>query len=107
MKHQAKNILGGEVQCFCLDTRYWKPILLKLKDAGLKNVTSYVRCAIQLAGPLRAEHPAGILDFEGKTNPRRNLNHFLDLVQELDLELNFRCGPFCCNEMVHGALVSP
>jgi beta-galactosidase GanA len=92
MKHQAKNIFGGEVQYFCLAHRYWKPNLLKLKDAGLENVTSYVQWATHLAGPPSAEHPTGILDFEGKTNPRRNLIHFLDLVRELDLELNLRCG---------------
>lgn len=99
----SADIFGGEIQYFRLDPRYWKPILLKFKAAGLKNVTTYVQWATHLVGPPDAKHPAGILDFEGKTNSRLNLLHFLDLVQELGLELNFRCGPFCCNEMIHGA----
>ena len=106
MKYPTLNcsdIFGGEIQYFRLDARYWKPILLKFKEAGLKNVTTYVQWATHLVGPPSAEHPAGVLDFEGKTNPNLNLLHFLDLVQELGLELNFRCGPFCCNEMIHGA----
>ena len=103
MKPQAKNIFGAEIQYFRLEKRYWKPILQKFKDAGLKNVTTYVQWATHLVGPPSAEHPAGELDFEGRTNPNLNLYHFLDLVQEMGLELNFRCGPFCCNEMIHGA----
>lgn len=97
------EIFGGEIQYFRLEARYWKPILLKFKEAGLKNVTTYVQWATHLVGPPSAEHPAGVLDFEGKTNPNLNLYHFLDLLQELGLELSFRCGPFCCNEMIHGA----
>ncbi len=98
----SAEIFGAEIQYFRTDHRYWKPILLKFKDAGLKCVTTYVQWATHLVGPPGPEHPAGILDFEGRTNPNLNLLHFLDLVQELGLDLNFRCGPFCCNEAVHG-----
>ena len=80
MKYEAKNIFGGEIQYFRLEKRYWKPILQKFKDAGLKNVTTYVQWATHLVGPPSAEHPAGELDFEGRTNPNLNLYHFLDLV---------------------------
>ena len=97
------GVFGGEIQYFRLEKRYWKPILQKFKEAGLKNVTTYVQWATHLVGPPSAEHPAGELDFEGRTNPNLNLYHFLELVQEMGLELNFRCGPFCCNEMIHGA----
>lgn len=100
---QSAAIFGGEIQYFRLEVRYWRPILLKFKEAGLKNVTTYVQWATHLVGPPSAEHPAGVLDFEGSTKPNLNLIRFLDLVQELGLELNFRCGPFCCNEMIHGA----
>ena len=99
----SANVFGAEIQYFRLEPRYWKPVLQHLKNAGLKNATTYVQWATHLVGPPDAEHPAGVLDFEGKTDPRLNLLHFLDLVQEMGLELNFRCGPFCCNEMVHGA----
>ena len=98
----SRQVFGGEIQYFRLDVCYWKPILLKFQEAGLKCVTTYVQWGPHLVGPPSAEHPAGVLDFEGKTNPSLNLFHFLDLVQELGLELNFRCGPFCCNEAIYG-----
>lgn len=101
--YQSRDIFGSEVQYFRLEPRYWKPILEKLKDTGLTNVTTYVQWATHLVGPPDEQHPAGVLDFEGRTNPRLNLLQFLDLVSDLGLEMNFRCGPFCCNEMVHGA----
>jgi len=40
---QSSEVFGAEVQYFRLDTRYWKPILLKFKESGLKCVTSYVQ----------------------------------------------------------------
>jgi beta-galactosidase len=98
----SADIFGGEIQYFRLEKRFWKPILQQFKDTGLKNVTSYVQWGTHLVGPASAEHPAGELDFEGRTNPNLNLYHFLDLIQEMGLELNFRSGPFCCNEMEFG-----
>ena len=99
---QSSNIFGAEIQYFRLDVRYWKPILLKFKEAGLQCVTTYVQWGTHLIGPASAEHPAGVLDFQGTSNPRLNLLHFLDLVQEMGLDLNFRAGPFCCNEAIYG-----
>ena len=39
--YHCADIFGGEIQYFRLEARYWKPILLKFKEAGLKNVTTY------------------------------------------------------------------
>ncbi len=98
----AKEIFGAEIQYFRTDPRYWPVLLERLKDTGLRCVTTYVQWGTHLVGAPDKRHPAGVLDFEGKTNPRLNLMKFLDLVQKSGLNLNFRCGPFCCNEMVHG-----
>jgi beta-galactosidase len=98
----SRNIFGAEVQYFRLDPRYWEPVLRRLKDAGLRCVTTYVQWGTHAVAPPDPGHPAGVLDFAGRTDPRRNLLGFLDLVERLGLDLNFRCGPFCCNEMVHG-----
>lgn len=99
----SKDIFGAEVQYFRTEPRYWNTILERLKDTGLRCVTTYVQWGTHLVGPPDKKHPAGVLDFEGRTNPRLNLYRFLDLVQKHGLNLNFRCGPFCCNEMIHGA----
>ena len=98
----SRDIFGAEIQYFRTEPRSWEPILQRFKDTGLRCVTTYVQWATHLVGPPDKKHPAGILDFEGKTNPRLNLLRFLDLIQKHGLLLNFRCGPFCCNEAVHG-----
>lgn len=100
--NNPRDIFGAEIQYFRLDPRYWDLTLRKFKETGLRCVTSYVQWASHLVGSPDARNPAGAFDFEGRKNPRLNLLRFLDLVQKHGLLLNFRCGPFCCNEMVHG-----
>ncbi|NLE42571.1 MAG: hypothetical protein GX615_12175, partial [Lentisphaerae bacterium] len=100
----SREIFGAEIQYFRTDPRHWETILRRFADAGLRCVTTYVQWGTHLVGPPDAKHPAGILDFEGRTDPRLNLLGFLDLVQKAGLDMNFRCGPFCCNEAVHGGL---
>lgn len=99
---RSQDIFGAEIQYFRTEPRYWEPILEKLKDTGLRCVTTYVQWGTHLVGPPDKKNPAGVLDFTGKTDPRLNLHKFLDLVEKHGLNLNFRSGPFCCNEMVHG-----
>jgi len=96
------EIFGAEIQYFRLEPEYWEKVIKCFKDAGLRCVTSYVPWNTHLVGLPDKKNPAGILDFEGKTNPRLNLMRFLDLVEKYELNLNFRCGPFVCNEMVYG-----
>ncbi|MHB1156471.1 MAG: beta-galactosidase [Phycisphaerales bacterium] len=105
-RFDSREIFGAEVQYFRLDPRYWETVLDQFADAGLRCVTTYVQWSTHLVGMPDAEHPAGVLDFEGGTNPQLNLMRFLDLVQQRGLNLNFRCGPFCCNEAIHGGYPS-
>ena len=98
----SHDIFGAEIQYFRTDPADWDTLLRRFKDTGLRCVTTYTQWSTHLIAPPDATHPAGHLDFEGKTDPRRNLLAFLDLVARHDLLLNFRSGPFCCNEMIHG-----
>ena len=102
MTIDSRFIFGSEVQYFRLDPKHWDAVVRQLGDTGLKNLTTYVQWGTHLIGDPDAAHPAGVLDFTGKTDPRLNLLGFLDVVQRHGLELNFRCGPFCCNEMEFG-----
>ncbi|OGV53371.1 MAG: hypothetical protein A2X49_04240 [Lentisphaerae bacterium GWF2_52_8] len=102
MSFDSREIFGAEIQYFRLDPKYWETIVKRFKDAGLRCVTTYVQWGTHLVGAPDKKNPAGILDFEGKTNPRLNLMKFLELIEKHGLNMNFRCGPFCCNEMVHG-----
>ncbi|MBI4024387.1 MAG: beta-galactosidase [Verrucomicrobia bacterium] len=98
----SKEIFGAEIQYFEFDPTYWEKTIVHLKGTGLRCVSTYVPWSMHLVGPPDKKHPAGVLDFEGRTNPRLNLVKFLDLVEKHGLNLNFRAGPFCCNEFVHG-----
>jgi len=98
----SSDIFSGEVQYFRLEPKYWEPIVQALADAGLKGITTYVSWDVHMVEPPDAEHPAGQFDFTGERDPKLNLIGFLDLVRKYGLLLNFRCGPFCCNEQDFG-----
>ncbi len=98
----SREVFGAEIQYFRTDPEYWDTLLRRLKDTGLQTVTSYIPWEMHAVAPPDADHPAGVMDFDGKTNPRLNLRKYLDLVEKHDLLLNYRVGPFCCNEMDYG-----
>jgi hypothetical protein len=98
----SSHVFGAEIQYFRLEPRHWERVVKELADTGLKCVTTYVQWGTHLVGAPDAANPAGILDFTGRTDPRLNVLGFLDIVQRAGLQLNFRCGPFCCNEMPFG-----
>ncbi len=66
----SQDIFGAEIQYFRLDPQYWEPILRQFKDTGLRCVTAYVPWSVHAVGLPDKRHPAGVLDFEGRTNPR-------------------------------------
>jgi hypothetical protein len=100
----SRDIFGAEVQYFRLDPRYWERVLDELVDTGIRTVTTYVQWGTHLVGEPDASNPAGVLDFEGRSDPRLNLLKYLDLVHQRNLKMNFRAGPVCCNEAVYGGL---
>ena len=101
-KINSQEICGAEIQYFRTAPRDWETILERFKETGLRCVTTYVQWGTHLVGPPDKKHPAGRFDFTGQTNPRLNLHRFLELVEKYGFNLNFRCGPFCCNEMPYG-----
>ena len=102
MKMDSKEVFGGEIQYFRTEPRYWEKIVKAFAEAGLRTVTTYVQWGSHMVAPPDAEHPAGVLDFTGETDPRLNLIRFIEIVEKYGLNLNFRCGPFCCNEAPYG-----
>jgi len=102
MKPESREIFGGEIQYFRLEPQYWESIIAGMKETGLRTVTSYVQWGTHMVAPPDADHPAGVLDFTGETDPKLNLMYFIELVEKYGLNLNFRCGPFTCDEMPYG-----
>ena len=92
---KASSLWAAEVQYWRLDPKYWRSVLEAACEAGLPGVSTYVPWEIH-------EVARGQFDFEGTTDPRRNLRGYLDLVKELGLTLAYRPGPFVCNEMDYG-----
>ena len=102
MKIRAKEIFGAEIQYFRSEPQYWEKIIREFKSTGLRTVTAYVPWELHLVKEPDAQNPAGVYDFTGETNPRLNLMYFIELIEKYGLNMNFRCGPFCCNEMEFG-----
>ena len=89
------DLFAAEVQYWRLDPKHWRRILEAAADAGLPGVSSYVPWEVH-------EIEKGRFDFDGSTDPRRNLIRYLDLVRDVGLKLAYRPGPFVCNEMAWG-----
>jgi len=89
------DLFAAEVQYWRLEPEHWRPVLEAAAEAGLPGVSSYVPWEVH-------EIEKGRFDFDGSTDPRRNLIGYLELVKEIGLKLAYRPGPFVCNEMAWG-----
>ncbi|NIA07663.1 MAG: hypothetical protein GWP14_08540 [Actinobacteria bacterium] len=92
---QSHLLFSGEVHYWRLEKRYWRPILQRLKDTGMKWVGLYV--------PWRV-HDQGVhdYDFVGRSDEQLNLQGFLELIHQMELLAFFRPGPLIVSEMRHG-----
>jgi len=73
----------------------WAEVLLHLKALGINTIDLY---------PLWNWHQPeeGALDFDGRTNPRRDLKYLLRLIDLMDFKLTFRPGPYFTDEWRNG-----
>lgn len=73
----------------------WAAELVRLKAFGINTIDLY---------PLWNWHQPeeDVLDFSGRTNPRRDLKYLLRLLAELGFKVTCRPGPFFCNEWRNG-----
>ena len=83
----------GEFHFSRHDHRYWKDALLKMKASGVNIVSTYV---------LWIMHE----EFEGRQNWTGNMNlrKFVELCDEVGLDVHLRFGPYCNAEVYRGAL---
>ncbi len=100
--HDSRDIFGAEIQYWRLDPGYWERVVGLLASTGLRCVTTYVPWETHCVAPADKRHPGGRFDFEGRSDPRLNLMRYLEIVEKHGLSLNFRAGPFECNEMYFG-----
>jgi hypothetical protein len=73
----------------------WEPMLTRYRSLGINTIDIYI--------PWNWHEPSeGELDFDGHTNPRRNLRALLTLIAEKRFKLIARPGPEILNEWRYG-----
>ena len=95
---QRRLLLTAEYPFFRDEPSNWKDRLSKLKSMGLEIITCYI--------PWRHHQPQKeiIPDFDGSTQPNRNILGFIDLCKSLGLLLIVKPGPFIHAETNYGGL---
>lgn len=84
-------LIGGEVHYWRLDPHQWETILDKVKGLGLEIISTYVPWDFH-------EVSARNYDFVGRTEPRRNLKAYLELLEKKGFWILIRPGPYIYSE---------
>lgn len=88
---QPYFLISGEVHYFRINPKLWRVHLSLLKQSGANTVSTYI--------PWDWHEPEeSNFDFEGKTNPARNLLRFIQLCKEEKLDLIVKPGPYILAE---------
>ena len=85
-------LLCGEIHYYRLTPDQWEDRLDKLQQCGMNAVATYVPWVLH-------EMAEGHIDMHGKTEPRLNLDAFVQLCQSRGLYVFLRPGPFIMAEM--------
>lgn len=86
-------VVAGEVHYFRLKPEKWQEALTKLKEAGFNAVATYIPWFVH-------QQTEDQLDITGKYNSQYDIVSFLKLVEENDLLIIPRPGPFIMAELM-------
>lgn len=84
-------LISGEVHYWRLNPTYWKDILARVREMGLKMISTYVPWDYH-------EYKRGHFDFVGRTDRQRNLKGFLELTRREGFWVIIRPGPYIYSE---------
>jgi beta-galactosidase len=84
-------LLSGEVHYWRLNPTYWKEILSRVREMGLRVVSTYIPWDYH-------EYKRGHFDFTGRTDRTRNLKAFLELTRAEGFWVIIRPGPYIYSE---------
>ena len=93
MNGKPHVLLAGAMHYFRIPQQYWYDRLLKLKECGFNTVETYT--CWNLHEPRENE-----FDFSGNLD----IAKFIEIAQELELDIIIRPGPFICAEWEFGGL---
>lgn len=88
---EAVPLISGEVHYWRLDPSMWRKILEEVRKLGLEMICTYVPWEFHEIQPR-------VYDFTGKTDPRRNLKAYLELLEEMGFWILIRPGPYIYSE---------
>lgn len=90
-------IYSGTLHFWRTPRENWEKRLKALKKAFCNAVETYVAWNWH-------EEKEGKFDFHGETDPHKNLEGFLELIEENDLYCIIRPGPYICSEWLNGGI---
>lgn len=90
-------LLSGEIHYWRLDPANWRPVLRRAREMGLQVISTYICWDFHEIKP-------GRYDFQGETDPRRDLLRFLDLLTAEGLWIILRPGPYIYSEWSNGGV---
>ncbi len=85
------SLVSGEVHYWRLNPSYWKEVLDRVREMGLKTIATYIPWDYH-------EYERGKFDFTGTTDQTRNLKAFLDLTRREKFWVIIRPGPYIYSE---------
>ncbi|HAB54316.1 MAG: hypothetical protein A2315_03805 [Ignavibacteria bacterium RIFOXYB2_FULL_35_12] len=84
-------VISGEIHYFRLDSHLWEKHLILLKQAGANTTSAYIPWDWH-------EYEENKFDFNGETNPARNLIKYIKLCKKIGLDLIVKPGPYILAE---------
>jgi beta-galactosidase len=90
-------VISGEIHYFRLDPKLWEKHLTLLKQSGANTTSTYIPWDWH-------EYEEGKFDFNGNTNPARNLIKYIKLCKKVGLDLIVKPGPYILAEYEHHGL---
>jgi len=94
-----KPLYSGTLQFWRTPRENWDKRLKDMRDAFCNTVDTYVAWNWH-------ELHEGKFDFHGETDPRRDLEGFLELIEKNELYAIIRPGPYICAEWLNGGIPS-
>ena len=85
------KIMSGAMHYFRIPREYWRDRLLKLKECGLNTLETYIAWNMH-------EREEGVYDFSANLD----VSAYLDICEELGLNVIIRPGPYICAEWEFG-----
>ena len=90
-------LFAGEMHYWRLNPARWAKILDRMRGLGLNVLATYVPWEYHELAP-------GQFDFDGRSEPPRNLSGFLDLLRERGFWVFIRPGPFIYSEWTNAGV---